>query len=74
MRRSARTTRRWRLAWGELFLETQNPAEALQSFQKVLEQDGKWAPAHLGMARTLANENPPAAAAAAEQALKIDPG
>ena len=60
--------------WGELFLETQNPAEALKSFQKVLGQDGKWAPAHLGLARTLANEDPPAAAAAAEQALKIDPG
>jgi tetratricopeptide (TPR) repeat protein len=60
--------------WGDLFLETQNPAEALKSFKKVTEQDPRWAPAHLGMARTLANENPPAAAAAAQQALEIDPG
>jgi tetratricopeptide (TPR) repeat protein len=59
-------------AWGELFLETYNPPEALQSFQQVLKRDERWAPAHLGAARTLANENPPAAAAAAEQALKID--
>ena len=59
-------------AWGELFLETYNPPEALQSFQQVLKRDERWAPAHLGAARTLADENPPAAAAAAEQALKID--
>ena len=60
-------------AWGYLFLETFNPPEALRSFQQVLKQDASWAPAHLGVARTLANENPPAAAAAAEEALKIDP-
>ena len=60
-------------AWGELFLETFNPPEALKSFQQVLKEDESWAPAHLGAAKTLANENPPAAAAAAEQALKIDP-
>jgi len=60
-------------AWGELFLETYNPPEALRSFQQVLKEDDSWAPAHLGAAKTLANENPPEAAAAAEQALKIDP-
>jgi Flp pilus assembly protein TadD len=60
--------------WGELFLETYNLREALQSFQKVMKLDESWAPAYVGFARTLANENPPAAAAAAEQALKIYPG
>ncbi|HET7218546.1 MAG TPA: tetratricopeptide repeat protein, partial [Vicinamibacterales bacterium] len=60
-------------AWGELFLETFNPAEALRSFQAVLKRDSEWAPAHLGVARTLANENPPEAAEAAERALKIYP-
>ena len=60
-------------AWGNLFLETFNPREALRSFQQVLKQDDSWAPAHLGVARTLANEDPPAAAAAAERALTIDP-
>ncbi len=61
-------------AWGLLFFETFNPPEAMKSFQQVLKIDAEWAPAHLGIARTLANENPPAAAAAAEKALSIDPG
>jgi tetratricopeptide (TPR) repeat protein len=60
--------------WGELFLETFQPAEALKSFQQVIKQVEDWAPAHLGIARTLAGENPPRAAAAAEEALKIDAG
>jgi tetratricopeptide (TPR) repeat protein len=49
-----------------------NPRDALISFQKVLKSDAEWAPAHMGIARALANENPPAAAAAAEKALAID--
>ena len=61
------------IAWGGLFLETFNLAEALKSFQQVLKESANWAPAHVGVARTLAAENPPAAAAAAEEALKIDP-
>jgi cellulose synthase operon protein C len=60
-------------AWGELFYETHNLPEALKSFQTVLKQNERWVPAHLGVAKTLANENPPAAAAAAEKALEIDP-
>ena len=60
------------VAWGELFFETDNPAEALKSFQMVLKEAGDWASAHLGVARVLAGENPPAAVAAAEAALKID--
>jgi cellulose synthase operon protein C len=60
-------------AWGYLFLETFKPPEAMRSFQQVLKIDSQWTPAHLGVARTLAQENPPVAAAAAEQALKIDP-
>jgi len=61
-------------AWGELFLETFNPAEALRSFQQVIKEAADWAPAHVGIARTLAGENPPRAAEAAEEALKIDAG
>jgi Tfp pilus assembly protein PilF len=60
-------------AWGELFLETFNQSEALRSFQEILKRDSEWAPAHLGVGRTLANENPPEAAEAAERALKIRP-
>jgi tetratricopeptide (TPR) repeat protein len=60
-------------AFGELFLETDNLPEALKSFQIVLKAAADWAPAHLGVAKTIAGENPPMAAAAAEEALKIDP-
>ena len=60
-------------AWGELFLDTHDPANAVASFRAALAADGEWAPAHAGLARALANENPPAAAAAARRALEIDP-
>ena len=45
--------------WGWLFLETHNPPEALKSFKQVAEEDAEWAPAYVGVARTLAEENPP---------------
>ena len=60
-------------AWGLLFLEKYEPAEALRSFQQALAQDAQWAPAHAGVARAVAEEDPAAAAAAAERALAIDP-
>jgi tetratricopeptide (TPR) repeat protein len=60
-------------AWGALFLEKFNEAEALRSFQQVLKSDPQWAPAHVGLAGVLAEENPPAAASAAVRALEIDP-
>ena len=59
-------------AWGELFLEKYNQAEAVSSFGEALALDEEWAPAHLGLARSLANENPPRARAAADRALEID--
>jgi tetratricopeptide (TPR) repeat protein len=59
-------------AWGELFLEKHNVAEALKSFQAALTADPQWAPAHAGVARVLEDEDPPKAAAAAEKALGID--
>ena len=59
-------------AWGELFLEKYNNPDALQSFQDALELDEEWAPALVGMARVLANENPPVARGAVERALGID--
>jgi len=60
-------------AWGELFLEKYNKPEALKSFQAALERDPRWAPALLGTARTLADDNPPQAIAAAKRALEINP-
>ncbi len=61
------------MEWGLLFLQTYNFPEALRSFQQALKLDPQWAPAHAGLARTLADENPPAAAASALRALEIDP-
>ena len=60
-------------AWGELFLEKYNQADALQSFNQALESDEEWAPAHLGLARSLTNDNPPLARSSADRALEIDP-
>ena len=60
-------------AWGLLFLEKYNRAEALRSLKEALNTDAEWAPAHAALARVLADENPPAAAASARRALEIDP-
>jgi cellulose synthase operon protein C len=60
-------------AWGELFLEKYNKTEALRSFQMSLQIDAKYAPALLGAARTLADENPPQAVAFAKRALEVNP-
>ena len=59
--------------WGELFLEKYNHQDASRSFQTALASDDEWAPAHLGLARSLAADNPPEAVKAATRALEIDP-
>jgi len=59
--------------WGELFLEKFNKPEALRSFQAALQADPRWAPALLGSARALADENPPQAVAFAKRALDVNP-
>jgi tetratricopeptide (TPR) repeat protein len=60
-------------AWGDLFLEKYNKTEALRSFQMALQYDAKYAPALVGAARTLADENPPQAVLFARHALEINP-
>ena len=60
-------------AWGELYLDTHEPGPAADHFRAALAADVNWAPAHAGLARALARENPPAAAAAAARAVEIDP-
>jgi tetratricopeptide (TPR) repeat protein len=60
-------------AWGELFLETYNRAEALKSFQAALQSDARWAPALVGSARALADDNPPQATVLAKRALEVNP-
>jgi cellulose synthase operon protein C len=60
-------------AWGTLLLEKHQRSEAVKSFQQALSADPIWAPALAGLARALAEDDPPAAAAAATRALEIDP-
>jgi tetratricopeptide (TPR) repeat protein len=60
-------------AWGLLFLEKYNKPEALRSLQEAIKAEPEWAPAHAGLGRVLADENPPAGAASANRALEIDP-
>jgi tetratricopeptide (TPR) repeat protein len=60
-------------AWGELFLEKYNRAEALKSFQDALREDPACVPALLGLAAALADDNPPQAIAIAKKALDVNP-
>jgi tetratricopeptide (TPR) repeat protein len=59
--------------WGELFLEKHQYGQAAKSFQSALKNQPDFAPAHLGLARALAQENPPAAERAAQRALELNP-
>jgi tetratricopeptide (TPR) repeat protein len=60
-------------AWGELFLEKYNKQDAARSFQAALRIDSEWVPARFGLARTVADENPPMARALAERVLATNP-
>ena len=60
------------IAWGRLFLQTHNRAEAAKSFQMVIESDPKSAAAVEGLAEALSDDNPPAALNMARRALEID--
>jgi tetratricopeptide (TPR) repeat protein len=60
-------------AFGDLFLEKYDKAEALKSYQMVLQIDPKWTPALVGAARALADDNPPQAVVFARRALEINP-
>ncbi len=60
-------------AWGELFLEKYNRADAVRSFQTAIKADESYVPARLGLAHATLDENPPAAKSAAEAALKVNP-
>ena len=60
-------------AWGDLFLEKYNKAEAVKSYQAALEIDPRWAPALVGGARALEDDNPPQAASLVKRALEINP-
>jgi tetratricopeptide (TPR) repeat protein len=60
-------------AWGDLFLEKYDRQEAARSYQLALKANPDYAPALLGMARAMAEENPPAALKYAQRALELNP-
>jgi tetratricopeptide (TPR) repeat protein len=60
-------------AWGELFLEKHRPGDAVKSFQIALKTAPDYGPALSGMARAVADENPPAAERHARRALELNP-
>jgi tetratricopeptide (TPR) repeat protein len=60
-------------AFGDLFLDAHDKANALKSYQPALTADPRWTPALIGAARTLADENPPQAIAFAKRALEVNP-
>ncbi|MBA3270517.1 MAG: tetratricopeptide repeat protein [Acidobacteria bacterium] len=59
--------------WGELFLEKHNRPDAVKSFQAALRTEPDYAPAISGMARSVVDENPPAAEKYARRALELNP-
>ena len=59
--------------WGDLFVEKYNNKDAARSFQEALKADPDYGPALLGMARSLADQNPAQAVGLALQALKRNP-
>lgn len=59
-------------AWGRLFLQTHNRAEAAKSFQIAMKSDPKSAAALEGLAEALSEDNPPAALTMARRALELD--
>jgi tetratricopeptide (TPR) repeat protein len=60
-------------AWGGLFLDKHNPADAMKSFQEALKVDENNVDALIGAAQVNTGMNPPAARAALERALKVNP-
>jgi predicted Zn-dependent protease len=59
--------------WGDLFFQRHQPGDALTNYTKAFEADPRWVPALLGLARALADEQPPASRKALEQARSIAP-
>jgi tetratricopeptide (TPR) repeat protein len=59
--------------WGDFFVEKYANGEAAKSFEEALKVDPEYGPALVGMARALADENPPQAVMFAERALKLNP-
>ena len=59
--------------WGNLFVEKYNNKDAARSFEVALKSDPEYGAALLGMARAVADSNPPQAMGLADRALKLNP-
>lgn len=62
-----------RVRWGRMFLERANKKDAQDLFQEALELDGKYAPAHLGLALIASEGFEAKATEFAKRALEFDP-
>jgi Tfp pilus assembly protein PilF len=60
-------------SFGDFFLEKFNYAEAMKSYERVLELDPSYVPGLLGAAHALADDDPPQAAGAIKRVLQINP-
>jgi tetratricopeptide (TPR) repeat protein len=61
------------VAWGELFLEKYNGADAVRSFEAALQADDDSVAARVGLAMATREQDPAAARGAAEGALEVNP-
>jgi tetratricopeptide (TPR) repeat protein len=60
-------------AWGDLLNEKHQTADAARSYRAAIQADRTYAPAYVGLGRTLISENPPVARRLAERALTLNP-
>jgi tetratricopeptide (TPR) repeat protein len=60
-------------AWGDLFLEKHDSAEAATSYETALNYNASYVPAHFGLAKVASQQDPPAAREMLEKLLGINP-
>ena len=60
-------------AWGDLLTEKHQHADASRSYRAAVQSDRGYAPAYVGLGRTMLEANPPVARQLAERALTLNP-
>jgi predicted Zn-dependent protease len=60
-------------AYADLFLQYHQPGDAVTNYRKALEADRGWVPAHIGLSRAYADDEPELSRAALETARKQAP-
>jgi tetratricopeptide (TPR) repeat protein len=59
--------------YADLFLQFHQPGDAVTNYRKALEADRAWVPAHIGLSRAYADDEPELARAALDAARKLAP-